>query len=304
MKKILPITAALCFSLSLTACSAKDPDQNTGNTTAEENAFNVENIKTDDSLFNALPKEIKDNKVLKVGTSADYEPAEYLSADGKTALGFDMDIIRAIAKKTGLKAEITNAPFDSIIPAVGAKYNVAISSFDISPERLTQVNMTSYMKSGALFMTKKGNPKNFNPAELCGMKIGVQSGTSHQSNMEKASKECTAQGKTGISILPETDAQMLAIKLDGNQLDAIMVDNITAAFTSKKNPDKFQTVGEVQNVSFAGIITAKADTKLAEVITKATTELIKDGTIGKIFENWKVDSSSLIDTAVLNPEVK
>ncbi|WP_083563629.1 ABC transporter substrate-binding protein [Boudabousia liubingyangii] len=297
MKKATALLAALSLALPLTACSGSDPDAEQ----ADKQGTDLSAVTADQALTDSLPENIKSAGVLKVVTSPDYEPAEFLSADGKTFLGYDIDIINAVAKKLNLKTEFSQAPFESIIPAVGSKYDVAISSFDVSPERLAQVNMSTYMKSGSLFMVQKENPKKFDPANLCGMKMGAQSGSSQQQYLENAAKTCASESKPALEVLPEADAQMLATKLAGGQLDAIMVDNIAAGFTASKNPNKFQTVGDVVESSEAGIITAKDQQQLAEAITKATQALIDDGTMANIFKHWNVDQSSVIKQAVLNP---
>ena len=57
-------------------------------------------------------------KVLKVGTTADFAPFEFQDADGKEYQGFDMDLIRALGKEMGYKVEIQNLNFDGLIPSL------------------------------------------------------------------------------------------------------------------------------------------------------------------------------------------
>jgi polar amino acid transport system substrate-binding protein len=60
---------------------------------------------------------IKERGRIIVGTSADYPPYESIDAEGNF-VGFDMDLIRAIAEKLGVEVEFQDMPFDSLIAAV------------------------------------------------------------------------------------------------------------------------------------------------------------------------------------------
>ena len=55
-------------------------------------------------------------KILRIGTNADFAPFEFQDASGKEYQGFDMDLIRAIGKEMGYKVEIQNINFDGLIP--------------------------------------------------------------------------------------------------------------------------------------------------------------------------------------------
>ncbi len=93
-------------------------------------------------------------------SSTSYAPAEFLAEDGKTPVGYDVDLSNALAKVLGLKADQQVSKFDLIIPAVGSKYDVGISSFTITPERMDAVDFVSFYKAGSTWVTKKGNPTN------------------------------------------------------------------------------------------------------------------------------------------------
>ncbi len=60
---------------------------------------------------------IKEAKVIKVGTSADYPPFESVDENGNK-VGFDIDLMTEIAKRLGVELEWVDMPFDSLIAAV------------------------------------------------------------------------------------------------------------------------------------------------------------------------------------------
>ena len=58
-----------------------------------------------------------DGGTLRMGTNATFPPYEFVGDDGSVQ-GIDADIAAAIADKLGMKVEITDMEFDSLIPAL------------------------------------------------------------------------------------------------------------------------------------------------------------------------------------------
>src|SRR5215211_6030187 len=132
----------------------------------------------DEALAAKVPAAIKSDGKIVIGTDATYAPSEFLDADGKTIVGFDVDLFNAVAAKLGLKTEWQSAKFDSIITGVDSgKYEMGISSFTINDERKQQVNMVSYFSAGTQWGTKTGNPNGVQPDGACGKKVAVQTNT-------------------------------------------------------------------------------------------------------------------------------
>ena len=78
-------------------------------------------------------EEANNTKTLKVGSTIDFAPFEFQDEGQKEYQGFDMDLIRAIAKEMGMTAEIQNIGFDGLIPALQAKnIDIVISGMTIT----------------------------------------------------------------------------------------------------------------------------------------------------------------------------
>ena len=74
------------------------------------------------------------NRVYKVGTTAEYPPFETLE-NGKI-VGYDVDVIDAVAKKIGIKYEWKDMNFDGLISALQfKKIDIVIAGISSSPER-------------------------------------------------------------------------------------------------------------------------------------------------------------------------
>lgn len=73
---------------------------------------------------------------LMIGVEIGYPPMEYYAEDGTTAIGFDIDVGKAIAELLGLKAEFVNTEWDGIFAGLGRPdYDCIISSVSITPDR-------------------------------------------------------------------------------------------------------------------------------------------------------------------------
>ena len=184
--KILAALTMATTAVTLTACADPTTNSTTGaqsNAAASSNttAYDVSQIPTDADIAALVPEDVKKRGTLRNGASTGYAPAEYMATDGQTPVGYDIDINKALAKVMGLKEGSTHhAEFPTIIPALGTKFDVGLSSFTITSEREQQVNMVSYLNVGSAWGVATGNPKNFDTSNPCGTTVAVQTGTAQE----------------------------------------------------------------------------------------------------------------------------
>src|SRR5215218_8044326 len=183
----------LVMVVALVAAGCGD-DSDTGGGTTEPTAAAAPTV--DEALAAKVPAAIKSDGKVLIGTDASYAPNEFLDTDGKTVIGFDVDLFNAVAAKLGLKTEYQSAVFDAIIPGIqSGKYEGGVSSFTINPERKKQVNMVSYFNAGTQWGTKKGNPTGIQPDNACGKKVAVQTNTVQDTDdLPKRDEACTGAG--------------------------------------------------------------------------------------------------------------
>lgn len=115
---------------------------------------------------------------LTVATSPDYAPMEY--QENGEIKGYDIALIKEIAKQLGLTADVQNQAFDSLVTQVagGKTFDCAISSITISDERAEQVAFTdAYYDSNLAIVVLKGSDITSRDM-LNGQPIGAQSGSS------------------------------------------------------------------------------------------------------------------------------
>jgi polar amino acid transport system substrate-binding protein len=260
-------------------------------------------VSADSTLAASVPDKVKSDGTISVGTDSTYAPSEFLAQDGSTIVGFDVDLFTLVAQKLGLKAKFTTAPFDSIIAGVGSgKYEVGVSSFTINPDRLAQADMVSYFNAGTQWSTKKGNPAAVDPANACGKKIAVQTGTVQVDDITARSKECTDAGKPAITI-DQYDAQSdaTAAVVSGKD-DAGLADSPVMAYAVQQTNGQLELLGDVYDAAPYGYVIPKDQAQFAQAVAAAVKSLIDDGTYKTVLEQWGVEAGAITNPAV-NPNV-
>ena len=229
--KALKTAAAFMLSVAMlatgAACGTSDDSDasasKSSSKSSELTGYDVSGVKKDDAIAKMLPDYVTKDGKLTIGMDTSYAPAEFLAADGKTPVGFDVDIAKALAGVFGLEADPETANFDSIIPAVGAKYDIGISSFTVTKERLEAVDFVSHFNAGSAWAVKKGNPNKVDTSDLCGKKVAVQTATMQETAANKMAKQCKADGKAEMDVISsklQTDVTTNVVtgKADGRRL--------------------------------------------------------------------------------------
>ena len=301
------IALAAAAALPLTACadpastSSSTSGSGTSATSAATTSYDVSAIPTVDEIAALVPDEVKARGTLRNGASADYAPAEFLGDDSQTPQGYDVDINKALAKAMGLSEGTTShAEFPTIIPALGTKFDVGISSFTITSEREQQVNLISYVQVGSAYGVAAGNPKNFDPTNPCGKTIGVQTGTAQEDYATELSDKCIADGKDKITIMPHDLQTDITTKVIGGQYDATFADSTVIGYTANLSSGKIEQVGDVIESAPQGVAVAKNDEQLTQAVQKAMQYLMDNGYLTDILTTYGAQDAALT-TAELNP---
>ena len=218
---------------------------------------------------------------LVVGTSPDFPPFEYVSKNG-TIVGFDMDLIRLLAKKIGYKdIKIVSMDFDSLIPALlKGKIDVIAAGMSITPEREKVVAFTiPYWHADQAVLVRASSswvPKSM--ADLSGKVVGVETGTTGADYVKKFVSKYNIKVK-------EYSSFVLAVQdLVNGRIDAVVMDAPVAKMFTHKYPVKIAFVihtGEVY-----GFAVRKSDTKLLQALNEALKQVLNSTEYRKLVEKY------------------
>ena len=102
-------------------------------------------------------------------------------------VGYDIDLANLLAKQLGIEVKFKNITFDNLFPALEQhQIDMIISAVTITPERQKKYTFSeSYLNAGQVIITQKANTIIKAPSDLRGKKIGVQQGTTDESQAIK-----------------------------------------------------------------------------------------------------------------------
>lgn len=226
----------------------------------------------------------KDTNKLLVGMEVGYPPMEMVDKDGKTPIGFDVDVAREIAKRMGKKdMEIVNTSWDGIFVALETnKFDCIISAVSITPEREKTLSLTTpYVSNKLVLVIKKGELNIKSPDDLIGKKAGVQVSTTAEDYI----KNLKTTGKT-IDYNPYQKVTEAFLDLKIGRVQGVLVDIVVARYYLNLEKDSFEIPWESPASEPLGIAFSKKNAPIRDQVNKILGEMTNDGTMAKISEKW------------------
>jgi polar amino acid transport system substrate-binding protein len=256
----------------------------------------------DEALAAKVPDAVKSDGKIVIGTDSSYPPNEFLDTDGKTVIGWEVDLFNAIGAKLGLKTDWQSAVFDAIIPGIeSGKYEMGVSSFFITDERKKQVDMASYYNVGTQWLTKKGNPNGIQPDAACGKKVAVQTNTAQDTDdLAKRQEKCKSEGKPAITVDRYQRQDQATASVVSGKDDATLADSPVMAYAVKQTNGQLELLGDAYDTYFYGSVIKQGQDEFAQAVADAVKALIADGTYKTILEKWGVEAGA-IDNSAVNP---
>jgi len=214
-------------------------------------------------------------KTYKVGTEATFPPFEYV--ENGEIVGFDVDLIKAIAESEGFEVEFVDMSFDSLIPALlTGNIDIVIAAMTINEERAEVVDFSDpYWTANQSVVVKGGSGKSL--TVLFGNNsVGAQTGTTGDLWIEDELLNTgilTGQVKRYESfVLAFTD-------LENENVDALVLDApVAERYAKDRNVD---LVGLILTNEEYGIAINKANKDLLNSVNDGL-ETLEDN--GKLLE--------------------
>jgi polar amino acid transport system substrate-binding protein len=260
-------------------------------------------VKADPSLSADLPAAIKSAGTLKVGSNVQSPPNNFYAADGTTVVGFEKDLITAVAAQLGLKVTYSDMAFDSLITSLASgRIDATIAGMNDNKTRQQKIDFVDYFNSGITIMVQKGNPAGINSsADLCGKSIAVVTGTSQEDFAAEQTTACTKAGKPAVQVSATDSDSQNQTQLRTGRVAAIINDLPSAVYISRTAGDGkyFQVVNQPPvNGAPYGIGVSKANAALSKAMEASLQKLISGGQYGAILKAWQVQSGALTKATI------
>ncbi len=223
--------------------------------------------------------------VLTVGTNAEFAPFELMDEDGETIIGFDIDLINAIAADQGMEVKMQNMEFDGLVMAVqNGQLDAAIAGMSVTPERQEQVAFTNtYYDAGLNIAVAADNEDINSEADLAGKVVASQQGTT---GAAKAMELKDAGLVADVKLLANINVCMMS--LSNGEVDAVIMDiPVNGAYVAA-NPDVAKIAAPIESgepESFA-IAVAKDNTELLDKLNTGLENVKANGKYMEIYDKW------------------
>ena len=241
-----------------------------------------------------VPADIKAKGTLTVATDATYAPNEFVKPGSNDIVGLDPDLAVALGQQLGLKLNMVNASFDTIIPGLqSGKYDMGLSAYTDTKEREKVVDFVVYYQTGESFFIKADSTKTYAGLDsLCGAKVSVETGTTEEADANTQSDACTKAGKSKVDVLSFADQNAANLAVSSGRADLGFADTQVVGYMLTQSNGQFKETGDPVNVTPSGIALPKGN-GMAAAVQAALQNLIADGTYDKIFKQWGMDTNEI-----------
>jgi polar amino acid transport system substrate-binding protein len=266
-RKFLKTAGLLCAGVLLAACGKQGSE-----TAAPASAPAVA----------SAPAPTPAPRVLVVGTDAAYAPFESQNEKGEI-VGFDIDVVSAVAQKAGFEVKFVNTPWEGIFNTLQqGDRDFLVSAITITDERKQTMDFSSpYFDAQQLIAVKKTS-KVGKFDDLRKLKVGVQTGTTGDEVVTKL------LGKNSTNVKRFESTPLALKELESGGVDAVVADNgVIINYVTNNSAAGFKTVSDK---SFApeqyGLAVKKGNTELLEKLNKGLADIKADGTYDQIYTKY------------------
>lgn len=218
---------------------------------------------------------------LVIASDATWPPMEFVN-EQKEIIGFEIDLIRAIAKEGGFEVEIKNVAWDGIFAGLAAgKYDAVLSSVTITEERKKAMDFTlPYFKVRQALVVPKESPAKA-LAELKGKTLGGQIGTTGYFTIKKT-EGLTPKSYDEIGLAMED--------LFNGRIDGVVCDDPVAAQYALQKAEYAAKlkIGAVLDTGdeFYGMAVQKGNKAALDLLNKGIEAVQKKGIDAELKKKW------------------
>mgnify|MGYP002769451721 FL=1 len=224
---------------------------------------------------------VEDGK-LTVVAELGFAPFEYMDEKTGEPVGFDVDVINAVAEKMGLTASyLPNQKFDTLVPIIkqGGKADVSIAAITITDERLESVDFSEpYLDSNQAIVVAKGSSETEETLNDASKQVVCQGGTTGD--------EWIGENLPDAVRVPVDDVTAALTGVQTGLYQAMVVDLPVASYMLAQSFSDLEIVKEIPTGEQYGIAVSKDNPELTQAVNKALEDMKSDGTMKEIETKW------------------
>ncbi|MFA5998410.1 MAG: ABC transporter substrate-binding protein [Candidatus Babeliales bacterium] len=229
----------------------------------------------------------KDDSVLVVGTSYDYDPYTFMQAGTNNIVGFDIDLIQEVAARMGKTVNIVGMPFSSLVFSLfSGDLDVIASAMSPTDRRKKTVLFSkNYLSGDPLVIVSKASCGLFNSVQdLKDKQVVVNTGFVADTYMSKQ------EGMSSKNLVRLATPAAALMALRSGSVDVwVTAQSSAQAFLQKvTDAHQYRLTPLVGTGDDYGFVVAKHNEKLADRINQALDSIRDDGTLDSLKEKWKL----------------
>lgn len=236
------------------------------------------------------------NGTLKVCTAGEFPPMEYYANPGDTEMvGFEVDVVKALASKWQVKPELVVGDFKSLLPSLDSKRcDMVVSGISITPDRLKRYDGVAYFKTSVVMVTSAKTSDIKFPEDLSGKLVAVEAGTTYESIVGELNKTLQQQGKKTVAVQTYPSASAVIQQVLVGRAAATITQDTTAAYRSAQLPGQLSIPYSYDDANYFGMYMRKDAGDLSKV-QAAINEMQSNGEFKALLEKWNLprDSTTL-----------
>jgi polar amino acid transport system substrate-binding protein len=197
--------------------------------------------------------------------------------DPSKLLGFEAEIAEAIARELGVRSQVVQTDWDSLVPGLErGNYDIAMNGLEITPERQKRVLLSRPYYVYTLQLVVRRDENGIRSIEdLKGKKVGTLAGTA---------SDAVLRSIGGVEISNYSQSWPFEDVVLG-RLDAAFIDTPITAYYAKPDP-RLKYAGPPEGEGYYGIALRKSDFALKAAIDAAIEKLLRSGELRRIYEKW------------------
>jgi polar amino acid transport system substrate-binding protein len=290
------LAAILALGVTLSACSSSGGSSPGSGTAATKGEYA--------SLRAMVPAAYKSSGVIRLATDFAEPPLMY--SKGSTPPGLVFSVTDEIASRLGLQIEPVLIADSSAWPtALSAGRVDMLATFNDTTVREQTYDIVDWAYNSTIFVVPYGNPKHITTwADVCGLKVGVISGTSEQLEIESESNRCVADGKPAVHVLTYASLAATRLALQSGQINLQLDSGIQAPYAAAHadGGKLFTTIpGSLSFKVPMGLGFRKSDAGLAAAVEAALKSMVADGTYAKLFAEYGLSYAARPDITEDHP---
>lgn len=243
-----------------------------------------------------LPEKFKAAGALVVGIEATYPPMAYKDPKSNERIGFNVDLVQAVAKELGVTVKWEEMTFEQLMSSLTTgRIDMIGTAISDLPSRREKLTFVDYFVTGSQLFTTVANAATIKqPLDFCGKKVGMPRTTSYYPiTVAWSEKNCPAAGKPLIEVNGTAGASATRLDLKQGRLDGAILGPEYVAYLMQDEPGTYALVGEPLTKTLFGFAFNKSDTALRDAVAAAVERTMKNGTYAAALKKFGLERQAI-----------